>query len=120
MGRTYLQPSPRQIPTEAYSAGNFSIAAFMQMARKMSFRHRCGAGAKFTNCGSDSLPFNQRLEEILKKKVMVASMRYLVKLSVIKKKSEGRKNVYVGAGAGAVIRIYGSAESYLFSFFFLS
>ncbi len=40
---------------------------------------------------------------------------YLIKLSVIKKKSKGRKNVRVGARAGAraVIRIYGSAKTEL-------
>ncbi len=36
--------------------------------------------------------------------------RYLIKLFLIKKKRKGHKNIRLGAGAGAVIRIYGFAE----------
>jgi hypothetical protein len=50
---------------------------------------------------------NPRKKVLKSKKVIL----YLIKLSVIKKESRSRrKNVRVEAGAGAVIRIYGSAE----------
>jgi hypothetical protein len=45
---------------------------------------------------------------LLKSKKII--FKVLIKLSVQKKKTTDRKNVPVGAGAGAVIRIYSSAE----------
>ncbi len=42
----------------------FLLPLLCRWREKYWFRHRCGAGAEFTNYGSGSLPFNQRLEEI--------------------------------------------------------
>jgi hypothetical protein len=68
-----------------------------------------GAGAEITNYGpgSGSLPFYQ----IHARKYHFKSKKVIFKVpvkTVIKKKCKGRKNVR--AGAGALIRIYGSAE----------
>ncbi len=93
----------------------------------------CVAGAEEPklNCriyGSVSLPFYQRLEEILQKrsyssciklhkkvntqikKVLFILFKVLSKTVCDKKKSKGRENVRLGAGAGAVNLNYGSAE----------
>jgi hypothetical protein len=107
--------------------------------KKRSFGSVCGAGggtggvviklppgAVITNYGSDSrlLLFYQRLGEILRKKghgcnnsrkKVIKSKKVIFKVSnktiCDKKKSKGRKNVHVGAEAGVVIQIYGSAET---------
>ncbi len=79
----------------------------------------------YVSCYGSSL-FYQRIEEFHRKKVIFASnqckqvlksKKVIFEVSntticdKVSKKSKGRKNIRVGAGAGAVLRIYGSTEN---------